>query len=104
ARVPFTHQKDGQIMKAIRPLSLDSNVPSKIVEDTEQWANRFKRLFEAKILSPEMVMIPVELPSNQDDKGIVLAVNLAKRIFVGSGIATVPADDKDKILTFAAQI
>ncbi len=104
ARVPFTHQKDGQVMKAIRPLSLDSNVPSKILEDTEQWANRFKRLFDAKILSPEMVMIPVELPINPDDKGIVLAVNLAKKVFLGNGIVTVPADDEDKILTFAAQI
>ncbi len=104
ARVPFTHQKNGKTMKAIRPLSLAFSTPNKILEDAEQWAGRFKRLFDAGILTPDSVILPLEEPSDTHEPGVVMAVNLAKRIFINSQVTAVQADDEDRILTFAAQI
>ena len=104
ARVPFTHQKDDNTMKAIRPLSLAFSTPHKIVEDAEQWAARFKRLFKAGILIPENVIMPIEQPQDCDDKTILLAVNMANTIFKNNKVTAIPANDEDRILTFAAQI
>lgn len=104
ARVPFTHQKHGKTMKAIRPLSLVLSTPHKILDDAEQWAGRFRRLFDAGVLTPDGVILPLEEPDETATPGVIMAVNLAKDIFNRHHIAAVRADDEDRILTFAAQI
>ncbi|MGU5528477.1 hypothetical protein Aerorivi_02750 [Aeromonas rivipollensis] len=104
ANIPFTHQKNGKTMKAIRPLSLMHGTPNKIVEHAEQWAGRFTRLFSANIVTPETVLLPIAEPDNQQEPGIAKALNMARNIFTDSHITTVSANDEEKILTFAAQI
>lgn len=104
ARVPFTHQRDDNTLKAIRPLSLASSTPNKIVEDAEQWAARFKRLFKAGILIPENVIMPIEPPQDNNDKTILFAVNMANGILKNNKVTTMPANDEDRILTFASQL
>ncbi|MFM5853090.1 DUF3037 domain-containing protein [Aeromonas veronii] len=104
ASIPFTHQKNGKTMKAIRPLSLTSGAPNKIVETAEQWASRLHRLFGAGILEPRNVIMPLELPQESIDRGIDTAINMANSIFKQNDIMTVSANDEDRILTFASQL
>ncbi|EKB22394.1 MULTISPECIES: DUF3037 domain-containing protein [Aeromonas] len=102
AKVPFIHQEDG---RAIRPLSFifGRPTPNKIVDEAEQWASRFKRLFGAGVLAPERVLVPIEFPSNEN-QALIPAINEVKRVFEEHAVRTIPAEDTDQLLSFAAKV
>lgn len=102
AKVPFIHQEDG---RAIRPLSFifGRPTPNKIVDEAEQWASRFKRLFGAGILAPERVLVPIELPS-PENLALIPAINEVRRVFEEHAVRTIPAEDTDQLLSFAAKV
>lgn len=106
AKVPFIHQKDGMNMRAIRPLSFvfGKPTPNKIVDEAEQWANRFKRLFGAGILAPEKVIVPVEFPDGSENQALIPAVNEAIKVFSDRSVTIIPADDDGQILAFASRV
>ncbi|MBP9623738.1 MULTISPECIES: DUF3037 domain-containing protein [Aeromonas] len=106
AKVPFIHQKDGMNMRAIRPLSFvfGKPTPNKIVDEAEQWANRFKRLFGAGVLTPERVIVPVEFPGGRENQTLTPAVNEAIKVFSDRSVTIVPADDAGQILAFASKV
>ncbi|MDI3430718.1 DUF3037 domain-containing protein, partial [Aeromonas sp. V90_14] len=98
--------KDGMNMRAIRPLSFvfGRPTPNKIVDEAEQWANRFKRLFGAGILAPEKVIVPVEFPDASENQALLPAVNEAIKVFSDRSVTIVPADDAGQILAFASRV
>jgi hypothetical protein len=102
AKVPFIHQEDG---RAIRPLSFifGRPTPNKIVDEAEQWASRFKRLFGAGVLAPERVLVPIELPSHEN-LVLIPAINEVRRVFEEHSVRTIPAADTDQLLSFAAKL
>lgn len=106
AKVPFIHQKDGMNMRAIRPLSFvfGRPTPNKIVDEAEQWANRFKRLFGAGVLAPESVIVPVEFPDNRENQALIPAVKEAEKVFSDRSVKIVSAADSSAILTFASKV
>ncbi|WP_429046763.1 DUF3037 domain-containing protein [Aeromonas veronii] len=102
AKVPFIHQEDG---RAIRPLSFifGRPTPNKIVDEAEQWASRFKRLFGAGVLAPERVLVPIEFPS-YENQALIPAINEVRRVFEEHAVRTIPAEDTDQLLSFAAKV
>ncbi|MGL5949116.1 MAG: DUF3037 domain-containing protein [Aeromonas sp.] len=104
AKIPFTHQKEGKTVRAIRPLSMLDSSPSKIVELAEQWSWRFRRLFDAQILEPAGVLVPLAMPSAATDPRIEPAINAAQALFQAQRIRVLPTENDAAIIEFAAQI
>lgn len=101
AAVPFAHQQDGQFCRVIRPLSLEFDTPPAIVDAGDKWIGRFKRLFDAKVLRPESVMMPLAL-ADSADKQVSRAINTVFGDIERTGITPIRATDTEGLIQFAS--
>ncbi|GAB3235056.1 DUF3037 domain-containing protein [Pseudaeromonas pectinilytica] len=101
ASVPFTHQQDGLFFRIIRPLSLEFETPSAIVDVGDKWVNRFKRLFDFNVLKPDAVVMPLAFPASKD-RVIVNAVNTVFGDIERAGIKPIDATDTETLVNLAS--
>jgi hypothetical protein len=96
---PFVEQRQEHAIKAIKPLHLNLNQATKIIEHGGQWLLRINQLHKRNKL-PEKVLFAVQGPLEDGPKG-----NAYREIVEGlqdAGAAVLPYADKDGILAFAA--
>lgn len=99
ATFPFVEKRGDVPVKAIKPLRLDHDQPSKILDHGGQWLFRIQTLKRRELL-PEKVLFAVGGPAGDGAKGKAYAD------IVGSlketGVEVLPFSDKARILDFAA--
>lgn len=96
---PFVEQYGGRPVKAIKPLHLGHDQPTKIIEHGGQWLFRIGQLRKRNQL-PDTVLFAVQGPAGDGPKG------RAYDEIVGglreTGVTVLPYGDKEHILAFAA--
>jgi len=63
--LPLVHERDGQVVAAIKPLDLTQDEPVKIYEHGGLWVQRLRRLQHLNAL-PAGMLVPVEGPKAED--------------------------------------
>lgn len=64
-QLPLVHERDGQVLAAIKPLDLTQDEPVKIYEHGDLWVGRLRRLKQLGAL-PAGMLVPVEGPQIDD--------------------------------------
>jgi hypothetical protein len=85
-------------VKAVKPLFLAHDDPTRIVTHGDEWLNRLRRLKKHRFL-PEMVLIPTDRPTTDDMRGEAykeICADLENERFEVSQIG-----DLDRIADFA---
>jgi len=99
AAFPFVEKQDDVAFKVIKPLHLNHQMPSKILDHGGQWLFRVQTLKKRGMLPPR-VLFAVNGPALHDARGE------AVREIVGSleyaGVTVIPYAEKQQILEFAA--
>lgn len=96
---PFVEKRGDLPVKAIKPLRLDHDQPSKILDHGGQWLFRIQTLKRRNLL-PEKVLFAVGGPMEQGarEKAFAEIVGNLK----DTGVDVLPVSDKAQILDFAA--
>lgn len=100
ATFPFVERRDNLAVKAIKPLHLGQNTPSKILEHGGAWVFRVRELRRREAL-PEKVLFAVDGPGNTRDRKREAAYGQAVDMLGDTGVKLVPYDAKDKLRDFA---
>lgn len=97
AAFPFVSQLDGKFYKAIKPLDLQQDQPSKILDHGGMWLFKVATLRRKQLLPPH-VLFAVQGPMDDSPRGN------AYREIVGEmrdvGVQVLPFAEKSRILTF----
>lgn len=96
---PFVEKLGELPVKAIKPLRLDHDQPSKILDHGGQWLFRVQTLKRRKLL-PEKVLFAVGGPTEQGARGKAFAEIVGN--LKDTGVDVLPFSDKAQILDFAA--
>jgi hypothetical protein len=96
---PFVEQREDHAVKAIKPLHLGQNQPTKIIEHGGQWVLRINQLRKRQYL-PDTVLFAVQGPADDGPKG--RAYDEVVEGLRGTGVMVLPYADKEHILAFAA--
>lgn len=99
ATFPFVEQRGTELLKAIKPLNLSQDQPSKILDHGGQWLFRIQTL-KRKQLLPRKVLFAVEGPDSGGARGRAyeeIVGNLEE-----SGATVLPYEQKNRILNFVA--
>lgn len=96
-RFPFVHEADGEVLKAIKPLDLEKQDSTHIIEYGDRWRRRIERLQEMKLIPREMLFV-IHQPATGKGRTAAEAVchDLQKL-----NVVTVSEKDKDRVLDFA---
>lgn len=96
---PFVAQRDEQPLKAIKPLHLAQEQPTKIIEHGDQWIMRVRQLRKRALL-PDQVLFAVQGPKTDDARARAfedIADDLRRE-----QVTVTPYENKEGILSFAA--
>lgn len=96
---PFVEQRANRPVKAIKPLHLGHDQPTKIIEHGGQWLLRIHQLRKRWQL-PDTVLFAVQGPTDDGPKG--RAYNEIVDGLRDTGVTVLPYVDKEQILAFAA--
>lgn len=96
---PFVEQHDDRAVKAIKPLHLGHDQPTKIIDHGLQWVARVTQLRKRNHL-PETVLFVVQGP--QEDGPKERAYTEIVESLKDVGVNVLPYTDKEHILEFAA--
>lgn len=96
---PFVEQRADHAVKAIKPLHLGHDQPTRIIEHGGQWVLRINQLRKRQYL-PDTVLFAVQGPTDDGAKG--RAYHEAVEVLRETGVAVLPYTDKEGILAFAA--
>lgn len=96
---PFVEQVDDQPLKAIKPLHLAQEQPTKIIEHGGQWIIRVRQLRKRALL-PDQVLFAVQGPKTNDarERAFEDIVDDLRR----EHVIVTPFANKEDILSFAA--
>lgn len=95
--LPFVHQHQDKIKKAIKPLHLDKEAPTEIYRHGDFWISSLKRLQRINRLPKEM-LFTVKAPKANPER-IAAAEEICKEL-QNFGAATVPFAETNRILEF----
>lgn len=98
-RLPLVHERDGQVLGAIKPLDLAQDEPQQIYDHGGWWAERMRRLRRMQVL-PKHTLIAVDAPPESDarrHRAFQDITSELRELHVGVMAAT----DTQGILTFA---
>ena len=98
---PLVWQAEGR-HRIIKPLTLDQNDPSKLVEHADEWKRRIQWLLERNRIRQDELMIPIEPPVSGNNE-LKDAYRVAERDLHELGVDLVPFTDTSRILEFARQ-
>ena len=96
---PFVEKRDGCLVKAIKPLHLAQDQPTKIIEHGAQWQIRVEQLRKRQQL-PEKVLFAVQGPTGDGVREKVYEETVAS--LRETGVTVLPYTDRQHILEFAA--
>ncbi|MEK8090248.1 DUF3037 domain-containing protein [Thermithiobacillus plumbiphilus] len=96
---PFVEQRGDRPVKAIKPLHLAHDQPTKIIEHGGQWVLRIQQLRKRRYL-PDKVLFAVQGPRDDGPKG--RAYDEVVHGLQDTGVTVLPYTDKEDILAFAA--
>lgn len=97
---PFVERRDDHAVKAIKPLHLGQDQPTKIIEHGWQWVLRVNQLRKRKHL-PDTVLFAVQGATGDGPKG--RAYDEVVNGLRDTGVTVLPYADKEDILTFAGK-
>jgi len=98
--IPFVHEENNLALKAIKPLDLDKNDTTRIIEYGDKWRMRVERLKAINDFPREMLFVV-----RQADSGKRLSTALEIRSELSKlGAITVAEREEDKVLAFAQNI
>ncbi|MEW6764812.1 MAG: DUF3037 domain-containing protein [Pseudomonadota bacterium] len=95
---PFVEQRDHHPLKAIKPLHLAQEQPTKIIEHGGQWIMRIKQLRKRGLL-PEHVLFAVQGPETDDARERAFEDIVDE--LQGEHVLVMPYANKEGILRFA---
>lgn len=98
---PFVERRDDHAFKAIKPLHLAHDQPTKIIEHGAIWVTRVGQLRKRNLL-PEQVLFAVQGPAGDGVRGRAYLETVDG--LKDAGVTVLPYADKEQILTFAAAI
>ncbi|MEW5824692.1 MAG: hypothetical protein AB1766_10190 [Pseudomonadota bacterium] len=96
---PFVEQCDHHPLKAIKPLHLAQEQPTRIIEHGGQWIMRIKQLRKRDLL-PEQVLFVVQGPATDDARERAFEDVIDE--LQGAHVLVMPYTKKEGILGFAA--
>ena len=97
--MPFVHREDGYAKKAIKPLHLAHDDPTKIYEHGWAWLGKVEKLRALKLL-PEQVMFPVRGPAEEDGRHFEMYQEIIQKM-AANDVLVVPEQETQKLLEFA---
>lgn len=100
-KFPFVQLADKHAVKAIKPLFLGQDRTTRIIEHGATWALRVNELRKRNKL-PEHVMFAVEGPGHNRDSKREHAYQDALHRLQDTGVEVVGANEKDRVVQFAA--
>lgn len=86
----------------IKPLTLDQDDPSKLVEHADEWKRKIQWLLERNRIRQDELIIPIEPPTGGNDE-LKDAYRVAERDLDELGVGLVQFTDTAKIMEFARQ-
>jgi hypothetical protein len=95
---PFVEQRENRAVKAIKPLHLGHDQPTKIIEHGWQWVLRVNQLRKRRYL-PDTVLFAVQGPTDDGPKG--RAYDEVVEGLRETHVVVLPYTDKEHILAFA---
>lgn len=97
ARFPFTYTPAGeqQIERAIKPLFLAQDTPTKIIEHGDMWLQKVRRLNQFD-LKPKVLIFPVEYPVDENAQGYEYAHVVVKDL-IDEGVEVINNDCLDNL-------
>jgi hypothetical protein len=96
---PFVERRGDNEYKAIKPLHLAHDEPTKIIEHGALWVTRVAQLRKRQRL-PHRVLFPVQGPDTGDTR--TRAFDEATANLEDVGVTVLPYGDKEQVLAFAA--
>lgn len=101
-RLPLVHERDGQVLGAIKPLDLSQDEPQQIYDHGGWWAERLRRLRRMAVL-PDHVLIAVDAPPQTDARRYRAYEDIASELRELQ-VGVMAATDSNGILTFAQRL
>ena len=98
--IPFVHEENNCALKAIKPLDLNKDDTTRIIEYGDKWKMRIERLREIKDFPEQMLFV---VRQAKDGKKLNIALEIREE-FRNLGTMTVTEDEKEKLLEFAKAI
>jgi hypothetical protein len=96
-KIPFVLEADGHLLKAIKPLDLEKQNSTRIIEYGDKWRGRIERLRGMKRFPEEMLFV-IHQPAA--GKGRMAAETVCHDL-EKLNVKTVNENDKDRVLNFA---
>jgi hypothetical protein len=97
--MPFVHKEEGHAMKAIKPLHLAHDDPTKIYEHGWAWLGKVEKL-RALMLLPEQVMFLVRGPAEAEVRHFEMYQEIIQKM-AANDVLVIPEQETQKLLEFA---
>ncbi len=95
--IPFVHEVENRLERAIKPLDLDKQDSTKIFEHGDKWLRRIERLSDMNCL-PEHMLFVVRQP--QKGKGVQAAMKIREEL-EGRQVDALLETERGDVLRFA---
>ena len=97
--VPFVYRQGEEAIRAIKPLDLNKETSTRIIEHGDQWINRVRRLRDINAL-PKEFLFAVQEPSGGDQRRADAAREIEKELRL-LDMRVVPIGDEKRVVEFA---
>ncbi|WP_019933886.1 DUF3037 domain-containing protein [Oceanimonas smirnovii] len=99
AKIPFVSQGKLGVLGAIKPLNLQHDSPTKIIEEGDKWFGKLRRLVGHGVLEAGRVLLPLAMPTANTK--LTNAAKLVADEFKRERMVAINANDEDHLLSFA---
>lgn len=96
-KLPFVNEQDGKVLRAIKPLHLDKQDATQILEHGDRWCSRLERL-QKLADHPEHLLFVIKEPADMKNKA---AAEEVREKIKAQGAETVDEENKQALRTFA---
>lgn len=98
AKIPFVSRNETDFIGAIKPLNLQHESPSKIIEEGDKWFGKLRRLVANNTIDATRLLLPIAMPTQPDQ---AKAANMVICEFGKEHIEAIDATDQNTLLQFA---
>lgn len=95
--MPFVHEGEDRACRAIKPLDLDKQDSTRIIEYGDKWRSRIERLRKMNNF-PDVMLFVLRQPK---EGRLLDAAGEVRHVLINLGTLTAPESNKDEILDFA---
>jgi hypothetical protein len=97
--LPFVYRRGDEAIRAIKPLDLNKETSTRIIEHGDQWINRVRRLRDINAL-PKEFLFAVQAPNNGDQRRAEAAREIETELR-RLDMDVVPIGDEQRVVEFA---